>query len=31
LMGVFLMGLFTFRIRDSFADLDVSKLRRLRG
>jgi hydrogenase-4 component E len=31
LMGVFLMGLFTFRIRDSFADLDVSKLRKLRG
>ena len=31
LMGVFLMGLFTFRIRESFADLDVSKLRRLRG
>jgi hydrogenase-4 component E len=31
LMGVFLMGLFTFRIRDTFADLDVSKLRRLRG
>jgi hydrogenase-4 component E len=31
LIGVFLMGLFTFRIRDSFADLDVSKLRRLRG
>lgn len=31
LIGVFLMGLFTFRIRESFADLDVSKLRRLRG
>ena len=31
LMGVFLMGLFTFRIRDTFADLDVSKLRRLSG
>jgi hydrogenase-4 component E len=31
LMGVFLMGLFVFRIRDSFEHLDVSKLRRLRG
>lgn len=31
LMGVFLMGLFVFRIRDSFDHLDVSKLRRLRG
>jgi hydrogenase-4 component E len=31
LMGVLLMGIFTFRIRDTFADLDVSKLRRLRG
>jgi hydrogenase-4 component E len=31
LMGVFLMGLFVFRIRDTFEHLDVSKLRRLRG
>ncbi len=31
LMGVFLMGLFIFRIRDTFEHLDVSKLRRLRG
>lgn len=31
LMGVFLMGLFAFRIRDTFDHLDVSKLRRLRG
>jgi hydrogenase-4 component E len=31
LMGVFLMGLFVFRIRDTFEDLDVSRLRRLRG
>src|SRR5579872_187423 len=31
LMGVFLMGLFAFRIRDTFEHLDVSKLRRLRG
>ncbi len=31
LMGVFLMGLFVFRIRDTFDHLDVSKLRRLRG
>jgi hydrogenase-4 component E len=31
LMGVFLMGLFLFRIRDTFDHLDVSKLRRLRG
>jgi hydrogenase-4 component E len=30
-MGVFLMGIFTFRIRESFNDLDVSKLRKLRG
>jgi hydrogenase-4 membrane subunit HyfE len=30
-MGVFLMGLFVFRIRDTFDHLDVSKLRRLRG
>jgi hypothetical protein len=26
-----LMGLFVFRIRDTFDHLDVSKLRRLRG
>ncbi len=31
LMGVFLMGLFVFRIRDTFDHLDVSKLRRLKG
>jgi hydrogenase-4 component E len=31
LMGVFLMGLFVFRIRDTFDHLDVSKLRQLRG
>ena len=31
LMGVFLMGLFVFRIRDTFEHVDVSKLRRLRG
>ena len=31
LMGVFVMGLFVFRIRDTFEHLDVSKLRRLRG
>jgi hydrogenase-4 component E len=31
LMGVFLMGLFIFRIRDTFEHLDVSRLRRLRG
>lgn len=31
LMGVFLMGLFVFRIRETFEHLDVSKLRRLRG
>jgi len=30
-MGVLLMGIFTFRIRDTFEHLDVSKLRRLRG
>jgi hydrogenase-4 component E len=30
-MGVFLMGIFMFRIRDTFEDLDISKLRRLRG
>jgi hydrogenase-4 membrane subunit HyfE len=28
---VFLMGIFVFRIRDTFDHLDVSKLRRLRG
>jgi hydrogenase-4 component E len=31
LMGVFLMGLFVFRIRDTFNHADVSKMRRLRG
>ncbi len=31
LMGVLLMGLFVFRIRDTFEHLDVSRLRRLRG
>lgn len=31
LMGVLLMGLFIFRIRDTFDHLDVSKLRKLRG
>jgi hydrogenase-4 component E len=31
LMGVLMMGLFVFRIRDTFDHLDVSKLRRLRG
>jgi hydrogenase-4 component E len=31
LMGVFLMGLFVFRIRDTFDHLDVTKLRRLKG
>lgn len=31
LMGVVLMGIFVFRIRDTFDHLDVSKLRRLRG
>ncbi len=31
LMGVLLMGLCVFRIRDTFEHLDVSKLRRLRG
>ena len=30
-MGVFLMGIFTFRIRETFDHLDVSKLRWLRG
>lgn len=31
LMGLLLMGIFVFRIRDTFDDLDVSRLRRLRG
>jgi hydrogenase-4 component E len=31
LIGLLLMGIFTFRIRDTFEDLDVSKLRKLRG
>jgi len=31
LMGVLLMGIFVFRIRDTFEHLDVSRLRRLRG
>jgi hydrogenase-4 component E len=31
LMGLLLMGIFTFRISDTFDHLDVSKLRRLRG
>jgi hydrogenase-4 component E len=31
LMGVLLMGVFVFRIRDTFEHVDVSKLRRLRG
>jgi len=31
IMGLFLMGIFTFRISDTFEHLDVSKLRRLRG
>lgn len=31
LMGLFLMGIFVFRIRDTFNHLDVSRLRRLRG
>jgi hydrogenase-4 component E len=31
LIGLLLMGIFTFRIRETFDDLDVSKLRRLRG
>ena len=30
-MGVLLMGIFAFRIRDTFDHLDVSRLRRLRG
>jgi len=31
LVGVLLMGVFVFRIRDTFEHVDVSKLRRLRG
>jgi len=31
LIGLFLMGIFVFRIRDTFDHLDVSKLRGLRG
>ena len=31
LIGLLLMGIFTFRINDTFEHLDVSKLRRLRG
>jgi hydrogenase-4 component E len=31
LIGLLLMGIFTFRINDTFDHLDVSKLRRLRG
>lgn len=31
LMGVLLMGVFVFRIRDTFEHVDVSRLRRLRG
>ncbi len=31
LMGLLLMGIFVFRIRDTFAHLDVSRLRKLRG
>ena len=31
LIGLLLMGIFTFRISDTFDHLDVSKLRRLRG
>lgn len=31
LIGLLLMGIFAFRIRDTFEHLDVSKLRRLRG
>jgi len=30
-VGLLLMGIFTFRIRDTFDHLDVSRLRRLRG
>jgi hydrogenase-4 component E len=31
LMGILLMGVFAFRIRDTFDHLDVTRLRRLRG
>ena len=31
LIGILIMGIFAFRIRDTFEHLDVSKLRRLRG
>lgn len=31
LMGLLLMGIFTFRISDTFEHLDVSKMRKLRG
>jgi len=31
LMGILIMGVFAFRIRDTFEHLDVTKLRRLRG
>ena len=31
LMGILIMGVFAFRIRDTFDHMDVSKLRRLRG
>jgi hydrogenase-4 component E len=31
LMGILIMGIFAFRIRDTFEHLDVSRLRRLRG
>lgn len=31
LMGILIMGIFAFRIRDTFDHLDVSRLRRLRG
>ena len=31
LMGILIMGIFAFRIRDTFEHLDVTRLRRLRG
>jgi hydrogenase-4 component E len=31
LMGILIMGVFAFRIRDTFDHLDVTRLRRLRG
>ncbi len=31
LIGILIMGIFAFRIRDTFEHLDVTKLRRLRG